>query len=68
MLSEKDIIAEYDGDNVWILRDKTGYYVMRAGTTHSVSDSCYALDDDGLSIAKKRAEYLARTNQAWRNK
>ncbi len=55
---ETDIIHE-NGD-YWVLRERTCYTVFKNGVTHSTSDSSYAKNDDGLSIAKARCDYLAK--------
>ncbi|MRN79443.1 MULTISPECIES: hypothetical protein [unclassified Brucella] len=59
-MTEADIMHE--NGNFWVGRDRSSkaYVVYRAGTTHSVSDSAYALTPDGLSIAKARCDYLAK--------
>lgn len=58
-MSESEIV--YDNGNFWVHADKkqSAYVVYRSGITHSVSDSAYAMNADGLSIAKARADYLA---------
>ena len=60
MTREADIMHE--NGPAWVYRDKAKqrYTVFVAGPTHSVSDSAYHLTADGLSIAKARADYLAR--------
>lgn len=60
MTKESDIV--YDNGNFWVHADRkqSAYVVYRSGVTHSVSDSAYRLTADGLSIAKARADYLAR--------
>ncbi len=61
-MRESDIMHE--AGSYWIGRDKAGkvpaYVVYKSGITHSVSDSAYARDADGLSIAIARCAYLAR--------
>lgn len=61
-IKESDIVHE--NAKAWVYRDtkKNCYTVMRIGITHSTSDSSYALDADGLSIAIVRADYFCRTN------
>ena len=54
----KDIIHE--NGRFWVLRDKRAYTVMVSGSTHSIGESVYPLNDDGLSIAKFRCDYLAK--------
>lgn len=60
MIKEKDIVHE--NGKYWVMRNRKErcYSVMVSGATHSVSDSHYSLDDDGLSIAVARCDYLAR--------
>lgn len=55
-MKESDIVHER-GD-FWVFKDKKGYHVMKAGITHSTSDSSYTLDENGLSVAKARCNYL----------
>lgn len=50
----------YENGRAWVLRQRTRYLVLIAGPTHSVSDSAYPKTTDGLSLAKARADYLAR--------
>ena len=57
-MRESDIL--YENGNFWVMRGKGCYYVMRSGITHSESDSAYHFNDDGLSIAKARCDYLAK--------
>ena len=56
----------YEKGQYWVYRDnqKKQYTVFETGITHSTSDSAYALDEDGLSIAKARADYLEKRKQA----
>lgn len=56
---EKDIVHEKG--RAWVLRQRDCYAVFIAGITHSVSDSFFPLDEDGLSIAIARANYLGRS-------
>ncbi|WP_445496819.1 hypothetical protein [Photorhabdus sp. SF281] len=56
-MREKDIVHE--NGKFWVLRDKDAYCVMKSGVTHAVGDSAYALNEDGLSIAITRCDYLA---------
>ena len=55
---ESDIILEIGSYFVLKLKDSYGVFVN--GITHSVSDSFYKLDADGLSIAVARCKYLAK--------
>lgn len=59
MLKEKEIV--YENGPAWVHEDKKkpAYVVYLAGITHSTSDSAYHLNEDGLSLAKARADYLA---------
>ena len=61
-LRESDIAHESGRYWVWDRRDKApAYVVMRPhGSTASETDSAYPRTPDGLSIAKARADYLAR--------
>ncbi len=63
---ESDIVHENGAH--WVLRDTRHkppvYAVMVSGVTNSTSDSAYPLTEDGLSIAKARADYLARHSRA----
>lgn len=45
----------------YVYKEKGSYTVYRPTITHAVSDSSYALTEDGLSIAKARCDYLARS-------
>ena len=57
-MRETDILHE--NGPYWVARQKGAYVVYHAGITHSISDSAYAPDADGLSIAVARCDYLAR--------
>lgn len=59
-MREADIV--YENPKAWVFRDvkRQCYTVFVIGTTHSTSDSSYTLDEDGLSIAKVRADYFAK--------
>jgi hypothetical protein len=59
-MRESDIA--YENAKAWVYRDKRNarYTVFRIGVTYSTSDSSYPLTDDGLSIAKARADYFTR--------
>lgn len=61
MMTEKDIL--YEVGRFWVLDDRKhdAYVVMRNGDTYSTSDSGYPRTPDGLSIAKARVDYLARS-------
>jgi hypothetical protein len=56
-VKESDIM--WEGVEAWVGRERKAYTVfVHEGSTHSVSDSSYAKDEDGLSIAIARAKYL----------
>jgi hypothetical protein len=55
---ESDIV--YETGDFWVGRVKRSYTVYRNVGMVAVSDSAYSLSADGLSIAKARADYLAR--------
>lgn len=61
-MRESDIAYEAPNGRAWVLKDTKrkprSYTVMIVGVTHSTSDSAYSFDEDGLSIAKARADYL----------
>lgn len=59
-MKEADIV--YENGKTWVYRDKKNscYTVFRSGFTHSTSDSSYHLNEDGLSLAKARADYFAK--------
>lgn len=59
MTRESDIV--YENGPCWVRRDRSSYTVFKSGgITHSVSDSAYKKNADGLSIAKARCDYLAK--------
>jgi len=64
MTRESDIMHE--AGDYWVCREKAAYTVYRNGITHATSDSSYARDPDGLSIAIARCDYLARPRIAAR--
>ena len=59
-MREADIV--HDAGASWVLADKSHqrYTVFRVGVTHSTSDSAYPFTEDGLSLAKARADYIAK--------
>lgn len=61
-MRESDIMHERGA--YWVLRDRAAYLVMRNGVTHATSDSAYARDPDGLSLAIARCNYLASRQPA----
>jgi len=62
MIKERDIVHE--AGSYWVLRTKDAYHVMRPKGCVSVTDSAYAKTDDGLSIAKARADYLHQRSKS----
>jgi hypothetical protein len=58
MIRESQI--KHENGAYWVLDTKRAYEVLRAELTHSVVDSAYARDADGLSIAIARCDYLAK--------
>lgn len=56
-MKESDIV--YENGIFWVCKNKNDYTVYKSGITHSVSDSSYEKNEDGLSIAKARCDYLA---------
>ena len=58
-VKESQIVHE--AGRAWVARLSDSYVVFVCGVTHSVSDSFYAKDVDGLSIAIARANYLGGT-------
>lgn len=60
MRGEIDIMHETP-HGYWVARDKDRYSVWRPASTHSKGDSAYPKTDDGLSLAKARADYLDKT-------
>ncbi|KVV40793.1 hypothetical protein WT27_12740 [Burkholderia territorii] len=57
-MQEKDI--KHEAGRFWVGDTNDSYVVFASGITHSVSESAYACDADGLSIAVARCDYLAR--------
>jgi hypothetical protein len=64
-MRESDIA--YENGDYWVAREKDRYTVYQSGITHSVSDSAYRKDADGLSIAIARCDYLARSRKTARS-
>ena len=58
----KESSIAYENKHYWVLTDtkKKCYVVFESGITHSTSDSFYNLNEDGLSLAKARCDYLAK--------
>lgn len=65
-MSYREADIAHENPKAWVLDDKRNgcYTVFRNGVTHSASDSSYERDADGLSIAKARADFFNRTEEA----
>ena len=61
MRSEAQII--FETPHCWVSRDRHAYTVWLNGVTCSTSDSAYANNPDGLSLALARCKYLNRRKQ-----
>jgi hypothetical protein len=61
-MRESDI--KHENGKYFVLKNKqqNAYFVMKVGIIHSESDSAYSLNEDGLSIAIARCNYLASRN------
>lgn len=57
-MREADIL--HQAGLYWVAATRGSYTVYRDGLTHATPESSYAKTPDGLSIAKARADYLAR--------
>lgn len=57
-MREADII--YESGRYWVARQKDAFVVYVTGLTHSKSDSAYAKNPAGQSIAIARCDYLAK--------
>lgn len=55
---ERDI--KHEAGRFWVGDTKDSYTVYEEGITHSEPDSSYAHNEDGLSIAIARCNYLAK--------
>jgi len=53
----------YENGKYWIGKIDNSYTVFKIGVTHSTSDSSYSMDEDGLSIAIRRCDYLAKSKK-----
>ena len=62
-MKESDIVYEIGA--FWVAREQASgrYVVFENGLCFATSDSAYPLTTDGLSIAKARADYLAKRKQ-----
>ena len=65
MVTEDDILAQDGLFDVRIDREggKTHYAVCRFAVTHAIVDSYYSYDEDGLSLAMARFDYLRKRGQ-----
>lgn len=63
-MRESDIMHE--NGRFWVGRTRSppSFTVYRTEVTHSVPDSSYAKDKDGLSLAIARCDYLAKRDLA----
>ena len=57
-MRESDIV--YENGDYWVAKERSAYTVYKSRLTHSVSDSSYQRDADGLSLAIARCDYLAK--------
>lgn len=59
-MRESDIL--YENGEYWVCRNRRAntLVVFKTGATHSVSDSAYCNNPNGLSIAIARCDYLAK--------
>jgi hypothetical protein len=57
-MREADIMHE--NGSFWVGKVKAGYAVFKTGLTHSESTVTFALDADGLSLAKAYCDYKAQ--------
>lgn len=57
-MSYKESDIMHETETCFVLREKDRYTVLVNGITHATSDSSYALNSDGLSIAIARCNYL----------
>jgi len=51
-------IVLHENNGYWVMKSSDGYHVMQPESCYSVTESVYSLDDDGLSIAIARCNYL----------
>lgn len=56
---------KHENGDIWVCDTRDSYTVYVAGLTHSIPDSSYAHDADGLSIAIARCNYLAKAPAAY---
>ena len=49
----------HENGKYWVGRIDNSYTVFIVGVSHSTSESSYKMNDDGLSIAIARCNYLA---------
>ncbi len=58
MIKESQI--KHEAGDFWVCDADKQYTVYESGITHSLSDSSYQHNEDGLSIAIARCNYLAK--------
>ncbi|QMV32344.1 hypothetical protein T2_00027 [Ralstonia phage Elie] len=58
--SMRESNIKHEAGRFWVCDDGEKYLVMAAGITHSVSESAYTRDADGLSTAIARTDWLAK--------
>lgn len=56
----RESVIKHEAGQYWVCENKSDYTVYVSGITHSKADSSYTKDDDGLSLAIARCDYLAR--------
>ena len=59
-MSYKEHDIKHQNDKFWVLDTGNSYDVMKENGTHSICDSAYSHNSDGLSIAIARCDYLAK--------
>lgn len=57
MTRESDIL--FEAGRFWVRKETYGYVVYENGITHATSVQTFALDEDGLSLAKAYCNYLS---------
>ena len=58
MISESKI--RHENGSFWVWESKESYTVMKNGAVYATTDSSYPADEDGLSLAVYRCDYLAK--------
>lgn len=62
-MRESDIMYESQRSIAFVVRERGAYCVAFNKGTHSEIESKYARNEDGLSIAKARCDYLDKRAQ-----